>query len=116
MYFSTFDLQSAFHQVGLTDDSRDKTAFLTSSGKYRYKKMPMGLKNAPNSFQALMEMVLVGIKYHHVLCYLDALVVFDSAPTGKYRSDPTGPATSHPVMRFPSVVTFARSVPSRQCR
>lgn len=75
-YFTTFDLQSAFHQVGLTEESRDKTAFITSSGKYRYKTMPMGLKNAP--FQALMDMVLAGTRYKHVLCYLDDLILFSS--------------------------------------
>ncbi len=33
-YFSTIDLKSGYHQMGLSDDDKDKTAFITRSGHW----------------------------------------------------------------------------------
>ncbi|XP_037393143.1 uncharacterized protein K02A2.6-like [Pygocentrus nattereri] len=35
--FSTIDLANAYHQVPLHEDSRDRTAFITHDGLFRYK-------------------------------------------------------------------------------
>ena len=66
--FSCLDLEQGFHQVAIAEEDRDKTAFLTYSGKFRYTTMPMGLKNAPKSFQSMMDFILSGVKYKN--CYL----------------------------------------------
>ena len=75
-YFSTFDLQSGFHQVPLDEASRDKTAFLTHFGKYRYRTMPQGISGAPNSFQSLIDALLKGIQYKYALAYIDDICCF----------------------------------------
>ncbi|CAM4562393.1 unnamed protein product [Caretta caretta] len=41
--FSTLDLQSAYHQVMLQEDSRDLTAFITHEGLFHFKHVPYGL-------------------------------------------------------------------------
>lgn len=52
--FSTIDLESAYHQVPLHDDSRDLTAFITHKGLFRFKRVPYGLASAPSAFQKMM--------------------------------------------------------------
>ena len=74
--FSCLDLEQGFHQVPIAEEDRDKTAFLTYSGKFRYTTMPMGLKNAPKSFQSMMDFILSGVKYKNCLCFIDDKVVF----------------------------------------
>ncbi|CAM5171660.1 unnamed protein product [Natator depressus] len=72
--FSTLDLQSAYHQVMLHEDSRDLTAFITHEGLFRFKRVPCGLASAPSAFQKMMSLILKN--QHGVQCYLDDIIVF----------------------------------------
>ena len=55
---------------------REKTAFVTQGGLYEFKVMPLGLVNAPATFERLMERVLQGIPWSECLVYLDDILVF----------------------------------------
>ncbi|CAM5153065.1 unnamed protein product [Natator depressus] len=72
--FSTLDLQSAYHQVMLHEDSRDLTAFITHEGLFRFKCVPYGLASAPSAFQTMMSLILNN--QHGVQCYLDDTIMF----------------------------------------
>lgn len=59
-WYSTMDLNSGFWQVGLSNDSRERTAFSTSLGLFHFTVMPFDLVNSPSTFERLMENVLRG--------------------------------------------------------
>ena len=75
-FFSVLDCTQGFHQIPLHPNSREKTGFITPSGKYRYKTMPQGIKNAPMIFQNLIDSLLRNIQYKIVMAYIDDVCVF----------------------------------------
>lgn len=54
-YMTTLDLQSGYYPVSVADEDRDKTAFVTPFGTFRFKRMPMGLRNSGATFQRLID-------------------------------------------------------------
>ncbi|GBL58317.1 Retrovirus-related Pol polyprotein from transposon 297, partial [Araneus ventricosus] len=54
-FMSTLDLKTGYHQIEVNPDDKDKTTFVYPFGMFRYKRMPFGLKNAPATFQRLMD-------------------------------------------------------------
>ena len=75
-YFSCLDLTSGYLQVQMAEEDRQKTAFTTPMGLYKYTRMPFGLTNAAATFQWLMAMVLGDMNYLEILLYLDDIIVF----------------------------------------
>ena len=59
-------------------DNRDKhkMAFSTQFGHYEFNKMPFGLKNAPATFQHLMDVVLTGLRGISFFVYMDDIVLY----------------------------------------
>lgn len=74
-YFSCLDLISGFHQIELDESSRDITSFTTDKGIFRFKRLPYGLKIAPNSFQRMMSIAFSGLSPSKAFLYMDDLVV-----------------------------------------
>lgn len=78
-YFSVFDLASGFHQIPMDGKDAPKTAFSTPYGHYEFKRMPFGLRNAPATFQRLMDHVLTGLQGIELFVYLDDIVLYASS-------------------------------------
>jgi len=78
-YFSTLNLASDYHQIAMNEKDKNKTAFSTPYGHYEFNRMPFGLKNAPATFQRLMNAVLVGMQGIRCLVYLDDIVIYGSS-------------------------------------
>ncbi|KAG8181114.1 hypothetical protein JTE90_029147 [Oedothorax gibbosus] len=76
--FFTLDLCSGFFQMKLHPDDMWKTAFSTENGLYEWTRVPMGMRNAPNSFQRLMEIVLSGLSPLGIAPYIDDIIVASS--------------------------------------
>jgi len=75
-WFSALDAKQGFWHVPLAEEDRDKTAFRTRSGQYRWRVMPFGLVNAPATFQRFMDTVLMGLTPEFALVYIDDVVIF----------------------------------------
>lgn len=78
-YFSTIDLAKGFHQVEMDPDDIHKTAFSTANGHYEFLRMPFGLRNAPATFQRLINNILREFIGKICLVYLDDILVFSTS-------------------------------------
>lgn len=78
-YFTILDLASGFHQIEMDPASKHKTGFSTPYGHYEFNRMPFGLKNAPATFQRLMDRVLSGLQGIELFVYMDDIVIYASS-------------------------------------
>lgn len=73
-WFSKIDLNKAFHQVELAEESRAITTFAAHDGYYRYKRLLFGLNCASEVFQCIIERILTGLP--GVKTFIDDILVF----------------------------------------
>ena len=71
---SSMDLSAGYYQINVKKEDRDKTAFVTPFGMYRFNRMPFGLRNAPATFQRLVDRMKSGLDIN-VFAYFDDLLV-----------------------------------------
>ena len=67
-FFTTLDLQQAYHQVRLKEEDIPKTAFVTHMGQFECRVLSFGLTNAPATFQSLMNRILAPFIGKLALC------------------------------------------------
>ena len=75
-WYSSLDLWSGYHQIGMTPEARERSAFVTKYGQYEYNRMSFGLCNAPATFQAAMNELFGNMLGKGVLVYLDDIIVY----------------------------------------
>ena len=60
----------------MNPDDIEKTAFNTKYGQFEYLVMPMGLCNAPATFQSLMNRIFYDCFDVFLVVYMDDLLIF----------------------------------------
>lgn len=76
---STLDLKAGYWQIRVREVDQEKTAFITPFGIYKFLRMPFGLRNAPSTFQRLIDKFRVSLSQIKLLAYLDDLIVFSAS-------------------------------------
>ena len=74
-WFTSIDLAAGFHQIKMAEEDREKMAFTCSWGLFEYNVMPFGLKNAPATFQRLMNEILWDYIGDFVEVYIDDIMI-----------------------------------------
>lgn len=73
-WFSRLDIRNAFHQVEISEHSRDITTFISRKGLFRYTRLMFGISCAPELFQKVMEKLLLGCD--GCIVYIDDILIF----------------------------------------
>ena len=71
--YTKLDLQHAYQQLVLDDDSKPCTVINTHRGLFQYNRLPFGVSSAPGIFQRAMDSLLQGIP--HVAVYVDDILL-----------------------------------------
>src|SRR5207245_902994 len=67
-WITCLDMKLAYHQVTLSPEDSEKTAFNCLGRSYRYNRLALGLATAPSHFQRIINSVLEGTE---AFSYLD---------------------------------------------
>lgn len=78
-YFTVLDLNQAYHQVPLAEESKALTAFTTDWNLYEYNRVPFGLATGAAVLSRLLDSVLGELKYKFVYNYLDDVVIYSKS-------------------------------------
>jgi hypothetical protein len=72
--YTSLDCTSGYHHIGLSEQAQLKSAFVTPYGKFKFKKVPFGLAQAPAYFQQLVNHILSGFTF--AFAYLDDILIY----------------------------------------
>lgn len=80
-YFTVIDLNKAFLQCPLSEESRDMTSFSTIFGKYRMKRVCFGLQVGSSVLSSYLDKIFNDIKFKYLINFCDDIVVYSPDKT-----------------------------------
>jgi hypothetical protein len=75
-YFTKIDLRTGFYQIPVAPEDIHKTAMNTRYGHFEWVVLPMGMTNAPATFQTLMHNTFHDYLDQFVLSFLDDILIY----------------------------------------
>ena len=75
-FYTSLDLNSAYHQIPLKEESRKYTVFATDWNPYEYCRVPFGIAVGAQVLTRLLDQIFSDIKFRYLYHYLDDLVVY----------------------------------------
>ena len=72
-YVTALDLSMGYYHFRLSDALADMCTFMLPFGKYKYRRLPMGLNISPDFFQRCMTQLFGDLSF--VICYLDDIAI-----------------------------------------
>ena len=74
--YSFLDCFLGYYQVAMAEQVKNKTAFSTEWGPYQFERKPFGAKNAPMTFQRVMDLIFRPFLKTFFRIYLDDGTVY----------------------------------------
>ena len=77
-FLTKIDLSRGYWQVPMDEEAIPLSGFVTPQGQFQWKFMPFGLRNAPATFQRLVNRVLRGLEVF-TGAFLDDIIIFSDS-------------------------------------
>lgn len=78
--FSTLDTNSSYWLVQITEEDCQKTEFFSKHSSFGFTQLPLGLRNAPETFRRAMDVLLTKMKWWFALVYLEDILIYSRTP------------------------------------
>ena len=75
-YYCFLDGYSGYNQIPLASEDQEKTTFTCPYGTFAYRRMPLGLCNAPATFQRCMMSIFSNMVEKYIEMFIDDFSVF----------------------------------------
>ena len=75
-YATAIDLSMGYYHIPLDEASQELCTTILPWGKYRYLRLPMGIKNSPDIFQSIMIDLLGDLEYART--YIDDILIISN--------------------------------------
>lgn len=77
-YFSVLDLNQAYYQMPLAEESKHLTTFCTQRNTYQFTRVPFGISIGAQALSSVLDTLFEDIKFKFVLHYLDDIVIYSA--------------------------------------
>jgi hypothetical protein len=75
-YFTTLNLNQAYHQIPLSETSKHVMAFCTDWNLYQYRRVTFRIATGAQVLTRLLDLIFHDMKFESVYHYLDDLVIY----------------------------------------